>query len=289
MSTQKYLAESSRKRFPFLLGLGLVGTLLFGAFLAWVFLADHRSPAERWNQEVEPTIKRMREAEARGDWAAAIQDCDEAIRRAQDLGSDFSSRIQELKANRRQFLEYQQGEREADALAEGFRKRVEEFRASSPPEPAARYRRARELIREGDDLLRRVAGTRARGKVKDDLDFLKSVPPPPAIKAWREVKREIDAAISRNEFSEAMEQIAAFTGSTASPEDKKSAEGYRFVVETRAREYFRRRYPPGKTPEELLQEVGRGTLLERVREDLRRLKGTALETDLEAMASRLAR
>jgi hypothetical protein len=288
ISTQKYLAETTRKRLPPLLGLGLAGATLFGAFLAWLFLSDPLSPQERYARDVGPLEREMHEKEGRRDWAGALRACDEAIRKTQDLGRDFSPRVQELKACRRQFVEFQQRDREADTLAEGFKRRVDEFVAAPFTDPAARYRKARELAREGEDLLGRVAGTPAEARVKACLDVLKSVPPPSSSPTWFDLKRRVNEMLARDEYAEALGQVEAFVAGSSGT-DRKNAEGYRSIVETRAREYFRRRYPPDKTLEERIRETGRGTLLERVREDRPRLKGTAAEKNLQALASALER
>jgi hypothetical protein len=288
ISTQKYLAETTRKRFPPLLGLGLAGAILFGAFLAWLFLSDPLSPQERYARDVGPLEREMFERERRRDWPGALRACDEAIRKTQDLGRDFSPRVQELKACRRQFVVSQQMDREADTQSEGYKRRVDEFLAAPSPDPAARYRKARELAREGEELLGRVAGTPAEARVKACLDVLNSVPPPSSPVTWNPVKRRVDEMLSRDDYAGALGQIDAFVA-LSSGMDRKNAEGHRSFVEIRAREYFRRRYPPDKTLEERIRETGRGTLLERVREDRPRLKGTAAEKDLQALASALER
>lgn len=285
-STRKYLAETSRKRFSPLLGAALAAAALFGAYLAWVFLADHRTPRERWDQEVEPRLHRARQRADQRDWPAALRACDEAIRAAEGECPDFTSRIQDLKALRRQVLESRQREREADLLAGEFGRFVAEFKAAAFPGPEARCRRARELARDGEECLRRVAGTPAEASVKAGLDYLNAVPAPVDRPTWLDCRRRVDDAIRRQEFAEALVLIAAFASS--SPEsERRGAEAYREIVEVRAREYYRRRYPPERTPEERIREEGRGPLREKIREDLRRLKGMPEERDLKALASRV--
>ncbi len=271
VSTQKFLAESRRRRVPPLLWLAAAGTVLFGAFLAWVFLADGRPPGDWWRQEVEPILARMREAEARRDWEAARTVCDEAIAKVQGSGRDFASRIAELKAQRRQLDGEIKREGEADEWVKKYEAQV---RAPLPPDPAARYRRALELIREGEDLLRRIAGTRAEARLKASLEPLRAVPPPPPPpKPWHEVKREIDAAIGRDDYAAALRLAREHGGE----------EGKKIVplIDSRAGEYFRRRYPRDRTP----VEPDPGEL----REDLRRLEGTAPAKTVRKWISDLTR
>jgi len=285
LSTQKFLSETGRWRVPPLAWLGLAGAAVFGAFLAWVFLGDSRGPEDWWAQEVEPDVRRMGEAELREDYESALRSCGEAIRKAQQRPREFPSRLAWLKASQKRLAALIAREKEAGALAEKFRERTK----SLPPGARERYQRAGVLVREGDDLVARVAGTGAEAEVRALLSALRSVPPPPERETWAEVKRKVESAVASREFARAMGLIGGFEGSPAPPEELQAARLCRTTVDSRATEYFWRRYPRGSSPEELARERGREKLLADAREDAARLKGCSPAAALEGMISVLSR
>ncbi len=280
--TKAFLFETSRKRLPPLLWPALAGAALFGIYLAWLFLADDRSPEDWWRQEVEPALVRMREAESRGDWEVAEGACREAIGKARDRGRDFGSRLGELKARLRGFEGRAERERKAAAAADDFEKRSREVQDGSGVDPAVRYRRVRALAREGRDLAEIWAGTAAVARLRRAVESLEAEPPPPAPsrESWREAKASVDAAVLGREFGEAMRRLSAFEGSGAPEAERRMAAAYRVVVDSHAGEYYRDRYGRGRTPEGLIREMGREALSARIREDLRRLEGTGWERPL---------
>lgn len=277
--TDRFLAESSRRRISPLPVVSVIGGVLLAAWIVYVFLPKPLPPAEWWEARVEPALSRLREAEGRGEWAVALGACDEAIGLAQQRRDDFTGRLAGLRSKRKEIERAIALEAEAARELEPLRRKTTPLRAAAPASQG-RYTLARGLLLEARPLAERFSGTRLAGAFLEEVAFLESVEPPQSAAPFP--RAALDEALRRKDYAAALLLIEAHLRGNGDAADRPLAESQRRIVESRAREEWR----PLKEKAGAASPRAAHALLCDARE---RFRGTEVEQEFEEMMSRLAR